>query len=102
MLTVEGEGENITVTGNNCPRGAAYAKKELTDPRRIVTSTVEVIGGKCAVVPVKTKEAVPKELIFECMKEINSLSVHAPVAIGDVLLTNIAGTGIELIATKNV
>ncbi len=79
-------GEVVSVKGNTCPRGDAYARKELTCPTRIVTSTVRVEGGARHMVPVKTKEDVPKEKIFDCMGEIRRLAVTAPVAVGDVLL----------------
>lgn len=101
-LTVTMDGENITVTGNTCPRGADYAKKEVTDPRRIVTSSVRVEGGRVPKVPVKTKTDIPKGKIFEIMDEIKKISVKAPVAIGDVICDNIAETGVQLVATKDV
>ena len=95
----------ITVTmdgGNTCKRGSDYAAKEVTHPTRIVTSTVCVRGGSIPMVSVKTAQDIPKEKIFEIMKYINALTVTAPVHIGDVLLKDIAGTGVDLIATKEV
>ena len=50
-----------TISGNRCPKGEAYARKEVTDPRRIVTTTVEILGGEDERLPVKTKEDIPKE-----------------------------------------
>ena len=96
------DGGEITVTGNTCPRGADYAKKEVTDPRRIVTSTVKVAGGTEAVVSCKTQSDIPKGMIFDCVKALAGVKVPAPVAIGDVVLANVAGTGVDVIATKNV
>ena len=102
-LTVEMEGNEVkNVTGNTCPRGAAYAKKELTNPTRIVTSTVRVAGGKLAMVSVKTKSDIPKDKIFDCVKALKDVEMIAPVKIGDVVLENVAGTGVDVIATKNV
>ena len=101
-LTVTIEGTEITVTGNTCPRGADYAKKEVTDPRRIVTSSVSVTGGVIKKVSVKTKTDIPKDKIFDVMTEIKKITVPAPVAIGDVICDNIADTGVMLVATKNV
>lgn len=83
-------------------RGSDYAAKEVTHPTRIVTSTVCVRGGSIPMVSVKTAQDIPKEKIFEIMKYINALTVTAPVHIGDVLLKDIAGTGVDLIATKEV
>ena len=102
-LTVEMEGNEVkTVTGNTCPRGVAYAKKELTNPTRIVTSTVRVAGGKLAMVSVKTESDIPKSKIFDCVKALKDVEVPAPVKIGDVIVENVAGTGVNVIATKNV
>lgn len=98
-VTME-QGKIVNVTGNTCLRGKAYAEKEVTNPARIVTSTVKVEGGDRPFISVKTKEDIPKEKIFDCMKEINSITVKAPVSIGDVVLENTAGTGVPVIATK--
>ena len=68
-LTVKMEhGEVVSVTGNTCKRGDIYARKEVTNPTRIVTSTVRVTGGSEAMVSVKTKEDIPKGKIFDCVK----------------------------------
>lgn len=102
-LTVGMEEDRVvSVSGNTCNRGEAYARKEMTDPTRIVTSTVRVVGGKSDMVSVKTKEDIPKGKIFECIKELKTVQVQAPVHIGDVVLTNVAGTGIDVVATKNI
>ena len=102
-LTVEMEGNEVkSVAGNTCPRGDAYAKKELTNPTRIVTSTVRVAGGKLAMVSVKTESDIPKGKIFDCVKALKEVEVTAPVKIGDVIVENVAGTGVNIIATKNV
>ena len=102
-LTVEMEGNEVkSVEGNTCPRGDAYAKKELTNPTRIVTSTVRVAGGKLAMVSVKTQSDIPKGKIFDCVKALKDVEVVAPVKIGDVIVENVAGTGVNVIATKNV
>lgn len=101
-LTVRLDGENIEVKGNTCKRGEDYARKEVLNPMRIVTSTIRVMGGTGAMVSVKTKTDIPKGKIFECMKEISSAKVQAPVAIGDVLIADCAGTGVPVIATKNM
>lgn len=102
-LTVEMEGSEVkAVSGNTCPRGDAYARKELTNPTRIVTSTVRVSGGRLAMVSVKTASDIPKGKIFDCVKALKDVEVKAPVKIGDVIVENVAGTGVNIIATKNV
>ena len=102
-LTVEMEGSEVkAVSGNTCPRGDAYARKEMTNPTRIVTSTVRVAGGRLAMVSVKTASDIPKGKIFDCVKALKDVEVKAPVKIGDVIVENVAGTGVTIIATKNV
>ena len=101
-VTVTMDGDEINVTGNTCPRGADYARKEVLSPTRIVTSSIRVNGGTIARVSVKTKSDIPKSKIFEVMKEIQAVQVDAPVALGQVLIKDCAGTGVEIIATKTV
>ena len=90
------------VSGNSCPRGAQYGKNEVTDPRRTVTASVPVTGGALSMVSVKTSREIPKDRIFDCMEKIHALRVSAPVKIGDVLLSDCAGTGADIVATKTV
>jgi len=99
-LTVEAVGETVQVSGNTCPRGKEYGTRELTDPRRVVTSTVELLGGPFRRLPVKTDGAIPKKLIFACMEEINKVSVSVPVRAGDVLIENVLGTGVNVVAAR--
>ena len=102
-LLVEMDGkEIISVTGNTCKKGAEYAVKEVTDPTRIVTTTVRVKNGSMPVVSVKTAQDIPKEKIMDVMECINQITVEAPVHIGDVLLSDVAATGVDIVATKNV
>lgn len=103
VLSVEIEGnEVLNVSGNTCKRGDAYARKEILSPTRIVTSTVKVEGGSLAAVSVKTKEDIPKEKVFDCVTALKDVTVKAPICIGDVVLANVAGTGVDVVATKNV
>lgn len=101
-ITVEldEKGQVVSVTGNTCPRGDKYARQECMHPERMVTSTVKVEGGRLAVVPVKTAQPIPKELIFDCMQEINKVTMKAPVHIGDVVVHNVLGTGVDVLATN--
>ena len=101
-LTVTIDGETVAVTGNTCTRGAEYGRTEVLNPTRIVTSTVPVQGGVIPMVSVKTREDIPKDKIFECMGQLSQVQVQAPVRIGDVILEDCAGTGVPVVATKNV
>ena len=96
-----GNGE-MTVTGNTCPRGEAYGKKEVTDPTRIVTSTVPVDGGDIARLPVKTAADIPKGKIFDALECLKTVRAKAPVKIGDVIIPDVAGTGTDIVATANM
>ena len=100
-VTVEyNDSEVISVTGNTCKRGESYAKTEITNPTRSLTSSVKVNGGMHPVVPVKSNKPVPKSMLFDCMKVINSVSVDAPVKLGQVIIENILGTGADIVATN--
>ena len=95
-VTLDG-GRVIKVEGNACRRGETYANDECQSPKRTVTTTMRCEGG--AVIPVKTERAIPKELVFSAMKEINAVLAPNAVRVGDVLLKNVAGTGVDVIAT---
>ena len=102
-LTVEMDGgQVVSVNGNTCKRGDDYARKELTDPRRIVTSTVPVARGNLPVVSVKTASDIPKGKIRECLCALKGVTLTAPVQIGDVIVENVADTGVDVIATKSI
>ena len=94
--------EIVSVSGHTCPRGDIYARKEVTAPTRIVTSTVRVEGGARERVPCKTASDIPKGSIADVMAAINAAVVKAPVRIGDVLIHNAADTGVDIVATGNV
>lgn len=103
MLTVTKENDgSVTVTGNTCPRGEVYGRTEMTDPKRVVTSTVRIKGVKNAVISVKTAEPIPKGKIRECIEALKEVEVSAPVVIGDVIIENVADTGVNIIATKAI
>lgn len=101
-ITVELDDNNevISVTGNTCPRGDKYARQECTHPERMLTSTVKVEGGRLPVVPVKSASPIPKEMLFDAMKEVNKVTLKAPVTFGDVAVKDILGTGINIVVTN--
>lgn len=90
------------VTGNACPRGEVYGIQEMTDPRRIVTSTVKVTGGDHPLVSVKTSRAIPRDRMFDVIGAISEMTVHAPVQAGDVVIRDVLGLEADVIATRNV
>jgi len=93
--------EVISVSGNTCERGETYARNEVSAPVRIVTSNVFVAGGAKPVISVKTSEPIPKGKIFEVVEALKDLVVTAPVEIGEVIIPNVADTGIDLVATAS-
>ena len=109
QITVTMEnGAVVSVAGNSCKIGDNYARKEVVCPMRIVTSTVRVINDHSDIqtkdpvkVPVKTSADIPKSAIFDVMDVIHHTSAHAPVKIGDIIVENVANTGVNIIATKD-
>ena len=99
-MTVTGELGNLLVSGNTCPKGLEYAINECTNPVRTVTSTIRVSDRKDTMVSVKTASPVPKEKMMEVMAALRSITVSAPVKIGDVVLTGVFGT--DIIVTKEI
>lgn len=102
-LTVELDGNQvISISGYTCKRGEEYGRKECTNPTRILTSSVSVKDGENDVVPVKTEKDIPKGKLFDCVRILKDVTVTAPVKIGDIIVENIGGTGVNIIATKNI
>ena len=100
QVVVTMDGEEITdISGNNCKRGENYVRDEIKDPKRMVCSTVRLPNSDAYSVPVKTASAIPKGLIFDCMKEINNTEIKAPIHVGDVVIANLLDTGVDVVAT---
>jgi CxxC motif-containing protein len=103
MITVEIEdGVVARIAGNQCPRGEAYVRQEAIDPMRMLPTSVKVIAGVRPLVSVKTDRPVPKRSIAEIMDFVRTLSVEAPVEIGQVIAERILGTEANLVATRSV
>ncbi len=94
-------GEVVSVTGNTCPRGAAYARQECTLPERMITAVIPVEGSPVPL-SVKTSKPVPKSLIPEVMRELGHVHVSLPVSAGQVILGNVLETGSDIVATRNL
>lgn len=102
-ITVEGEGDNIaSMSGNQCVRGEKYAGNEFSHPVRILTSLVKVAGGSAPLVPVRSTRSLPKELLFDCMAAIRGATVPAPVERNQVIIADVCGTGVDIVATGEV
>ena len=102
-LTVTHEGKTVLkVEGNQCKRGPDYAAHELSDPRRMVTTTVRVKSGLHPLVPVYTASPIPKPLIFELLTALRGVELQAPVHAGDVVLANALNTGVDVLASRDM
>lgn len=93
---------DIFVSGNKCKRGITYAEKELTNPTRKVSTTVRIERGVHSRLPVKSDVEVPKAMVLDVVKALDSVLVTAPVKIGDVVAENVLDSGINFIATRSM
>lgn len=96
------EEHGYAVTGNHCPRGAEYGKTELLHPTRVLTSTVCIQGALHRRLPVKTTAPIPKELMFQAMDALNGVRLTAPVQLGQVVIHDLLGTGVDVVATREM
>lgn len=95
------EQNGYAVTGNACARGEAYGKKELTNPTRVITSTVRIQGATIPRLPVKTNVDIPKGIIFSAMRVLDGVTLRAPVHVGDIV-AKIPGTDAAFVATRTL
>ncbi len=102
LVTLDTDKPEETVKGFGCPQGKDYAIGELTHPMGTISSTVEIKGGLHPRIPVKTNGNIPKEKIFEVMDEINKISVESPIKCGDILLEDVLGTGVNIVACRDM
>ncbi|MBU5439268.1 DUF1667 domain-containing protein [Tissierella sp. MSJ-40] len=101
-LTITKESNDYIVEGNKCNRGRIYGIKEITNPTRVVTSTVKFKNGLLPRLPVKTNGPIPKRLIKQCVEEIKRIEVDYHVKVGDIIIKDILHTGIDVVSTKTM
>ena len=101
-LTVEEKDGEYIVTGNTCPRGKAFAISEMTAPNRTICSTVKTVFAGCPVLPVRVSDDIPKEKIFDVMREINAVTLRERIGRGDVVIENVLGLGVDVISTSDL
>ena len=94
--------DDMNVTGNTCPRGKVYAINEMTCPKRVITSTVVIESKLVSRMPVMTENEVPKEKMFDIVKALDEVRLVAPVKCRDVVIENVCGTGVNIIATRTI
>lgn len=102
-MQVEGDGDKVlSAEGYTCKRGLEYANTEYAHPVRILTTTVKMAGVEGDLLPVRSAQLLPKEKLFECMDVIRKTEVTLPVKCYDVVIADICGTGVDIVATKSV
>jgi CxxC motif-containing protein len=101
-MEVEKKNGQWTVTGNECKRGENYALQEASEPVRTLTTSLPITGGDYEMVSVKTAEPIPKGKITEALKALEGMTLSAPIGIGQSIIPDIAGTGVDLVATRQV
>lgn len=97
-----GQKKVLSVKDNGCKRGVQYAAKEVQNPTRTLTTTIKVEGGELPLVPVKTAGEVPKASLLQCMEVVRRASCKAPVKRGDVLIYDLLGTGVNVVACADI
>ena len=100
-VELDDNGNFVSSTGRSCMIGKRYAQEEVTRPVRTVTALVNVANA-AEPLSVKTAAPIPKSMIFECLAELRKVSVNAPVHIGDVVLADVCGTGVDVVAARNL
>jgi len=89
----------IEINGNRCKKGAEYARSEVVEPKRVLTTTVRLEDGRP--LPVKTAEPIPRELMFKAIKELKEVRVKVPVKMGEVVHQNVGGSNVDVISTRS-
>lgn len=102
-LILEVNNEKLTsVKGNDCKRGEMFARSEVENPTRVLTSVVTIRKAKSKLLPVISAEPLPKQKIEEAIKEMRNIVVDAPVREGEIIKDDLAGTGIKLLAARSL
>ena len=102
LLRVEEENGEFTVSGNSCENGRKFAVSEMTEPKRTICSTVKTVFADVPVLPVRVSADIPKDKIFDVMREINSVTLDKRISGGDAVIENVLGLGVDVISTSNV
>ncbi len=101
-VSSDANGEIKEIVGNTCAKGETYVREEFSHPKRVLTSTVAIEGAQFSRLPVKTSDLIPKDKIFDCMNEIMKAKVDAPVKLGDKIISNLLGLGVDVVATRDL
>ncbi|MBS3873428.1 MAG: DUF1667 domain-containing protein [Dethiobacter sp.] len=100
-VTIE-KGEITIIKNMTCRRGELYAREEVVAPRRMLTTTVRIIGGELPLLPVVSEGVLPKDKVLACARHLADIVVHAPIKEGDVVCRDILGLGVNIVASRSM
>jgi len=101
-VKADDSGNIFEIIGSRCLKGEKYIRDEFSAPKRVLTSTVAIEGAKFDRLPVRTSDFIPKDRMFDCMKEIGKIRVKAPIKLGDKVIENILGLGVDVVVTRDL
>ena len=101
-LKVTGNPDSLKISGNTCDRGIGYAHEEITNPTRMVCTTAKIKGGIHKVLQVKTDRAIPEKFKLDVVKAVNKLELASPVKMGEIIIKDIFGTGVNIVAERDM
>ncbi|MCL2705491.1 MAG: DUF1667 domain-containing protein [Spirochaetaceae bacterium] len=101
-LNITGTADDLKVSGNTCKKGITYAHDEITNPMRMVCTTVKIKGGIHSVIPVKTDKPIPEKYKLEVVKMVNNIELTSPIKMGDIIISDLFGTGVNIVAERNM
>ena len=101
-LVIAGTADDLKISGNRCKKGIDYAHEEITNPMRMICTTVKIKGGIHGVIPVKTDKAIPEKYKLEVVKAINNIELTSPVKMGETIISDLFGTGVNVVAERDM
>ena len=94
--------DDLKISGAKCEKGITYARDEIFNPRRMVCTTVKIKGGIHRVIPVKTDKAIPEKYKLEVVKAVSTIELSSPVKMGDIVMSDLFGTGVNIVAERDM
>lgn len=102
IIILEKDGGKHEIYKNKCEKGKEYVLQEIKNPLRIFTTTVKVKGGNLSRIAVRSKEPVPKDIVVKLIKPLRKIEVTAPINKGDIIVKNILGLDIDIVASRSI
>ncbi len=92
----------VSIEGSKCAKGKEFVLQELEEPMRILTTTIRIKGAEWAMLPVRSDRPIPKRLLFRVMEELANIELQAPVKMSELIISDVAGTGADIVATRTM